>query len=161
MTPQTIAQNIGFALPQDYNAARLLWDNDPARLAILHDAGRWTYGDLQAEAARIGNALLAAGSVPGDRVLLYLEDHPVYPAAIMGAMRAGLVAMLINTLSTQELMQAPAPGRTRPRSCQNIQASAQIWRSGCIHPALPANPRASCTNMRMRPILPIPMPVMC
>lgn len=104
MTPQTIAQNIGFALPQGYNAARLLWDNDPARLAILHDAGRWTYGDLQAEAARIGNALLAAGSVPGDRVLLYLEDHPVYPAAIMGAMRAGLVPMLINTLSTQELI---------------------------------------------------------
>lgn len=104
MSAQDLARKIGFDLPDQYNASRLLWDNDPDRLAILHDAGRWTYGDLQGEAARIGNALLAAGSQPGDRVLLYLEDHPVYPAAIMGAMRAGLVPMLINTLSTQDLV---------------------------------------------------------
>jgi benzoate-CoA ligase family protein len=103
MTPLDLAASVGFDLPEQYNAARLLWDNDPARTAIHHDDGVWTYGEVQAEAARIGNALLASGCVPGDRVLLYLDDHPVYPAAIMGAMRAGLVPMLINTLSTQEL----------------------------------------------------------
>ena len=104
MTAADLARHVGFDLPDSYNAARLLWDNDPERLAILHDDGNWTYGALQAEAARIGNALIGAGCTPGDRVLLYLDDHPVYPAAIMGAMRAGLVPMLINTLSTQELV---------------------------------------------------------
>ncbi len=103
MTPHALATSAGFDLPETYNAARLLWDNDPARMAILHDDGAWTYGDVQSEAARIGNALLKT-CAPGDRVLLYLDDHPVYPAAIMGAMRAGLVPMLINTLSTQELV---------------------------------------------------------
>lgn len=104
MNAQDLAQSVGFDLPDSYNASRLLWDNIPARTAIFHDDGNWTYGAVQAEAARIGNALLAAGCTAGDRVLLYLDDHPVYPAAIMGAMRAGLVPMLINTLSTQELV---------------------------------------------------------
>ena len=100
---QELAAEVGFDLPRQYNAARLLWDNDPDRIAVLHDDATWTYGALQQEAARIGNALLSAGCAPGDRVLLCLNDHPVYPAAIMGALRAGLVPMLINTLSTQEL----------------------------------------------------------
>lgn len=93
-------------LPQIYNASRLLWDNLPAhadRPAILHAEGDWTYGALAAEAARIGNALRALAA-PGERVLLYMDDEPAYPAAIMGAMRAGLVPMLINTLSTPDLI---------------------------------------------------------
>ena len=104
MTVGRLAKSVGFEIPAQYNASRLLWDNDPDRTAILHDDATWKYGGLQQEAARIGNALLRAGCQPGDRVLLYLNDHPVYPAAIMGAMRAGLVPMLINTLSSQELI---------------------------------------------------------
>lgn len=108
MTPIDLAASVGFDLPEQYNASRLLWDNlaDRAdRPAILHDKGAWTYRDLIAEAGRIGNYLLASGCAPGDRVMLYLEDEPAYPAAIMGAMRAGLVPMLINTLSTDELIR--------------------------------------------------------
>lgn len=105
---RALAEAIGFDLPERYNAARLLWDNLPARAdrpAVIADAATWSYGALAAEAARIGNALLAAGARPGDRVLLHLDDTPVYPAAIMGAMRAGLVPMLINTLSTPDLLR--------------------------------------------------------
>ena len=102
MTPQELARSIGFDLPQQYNAARLLWDNDPDRIAILHDDAVWSYGALQQEAARVGNHLLSIGCAPGDRILLFLNDHPIYPAAIMGAMRAGLIPVLVNTLSSQE-----------------------------------------------------------
>ncbi len=102
MTPHTLAQEVGFDLPQAYNASRILWDNLPDRgdaPAVLHDDGTWSYRALAEEAGRIGNALLTAGCAPGDRVMLFLEDHPAYPAAIMGALRAGLVPVMINTLS--------------------------------------------------------------
>ncbi len=107
-TLEDLARSVGFDLPEFYNASRLLWDNLPVRAdrpAIYGDDDTWTYGVLADEAARIGNALLNAGLRPGDRVLLFLDDEPVYPAAIMGTMRAGLVPMLINTLSTPDLVR--------------------------------------------------------
>ena len=103
-----LAKSVGFHLPERYNASRLLWDNltdNAERTAILADSGSWTYRELAHEAARIGNALRAAGVVPGDRVLLFMDDEPAYPAAIMGALRAGLVPLLVNTLSPPETVR--------------------------------------------------------
>lgn len=108
VTKASLAAGIGFSLPEHYNASRLLWDNLPVRAdkpAIYCDTGIWTYGQLADEAARVGNALLDLGCAPGERVLLYLDDVPAYPATIMGTMRAGLVPMLINTLSTPDLLR--------------------------------------------------------
>ena len=106
-TAQKLAQEVGFDLPDTYNASRLLWDNLPhhaERPAVIHDDGTLSYRQLAQEAARIGNKLLQMGCAPGQRVMLVLSDHPVYPAAVMGAMRAGLVPVLLNTLSTSEQM---------------------------------------------------------
>ena len=103
-----LADSVGFRLPEQYNASRLLWDNladKAAKTAVISDSGTWTYQELAHEAARIGNSLLAAGLEPGARVLLFMDDEPAYAAAIMGAMRAGLVPVLINTLSTPELVR--------------------------------------------------------
>ena len=102
-----LAAEQGFALPRDYNAARLLWDNlagNAGRTALVHDGGTTTYRALAAEAGRIGNHLRTLAG-PGDRVLLLLDDEPAYPAAIMGAMRAGLVPILVNTLSPPDLVR--------------------------------------------------------
>lgn len=100
----TLAAGIGFSVPDDYNAARLLWQHKGSDAPALHgDFGTWTYAELVTEAARIGNHLCSLAR-PGDRVLLLMDDEPAYPAAIMGAMRAGLVPMLINTLSTRDLL---------------------------------------------------------
>ena len=106
-TIQHLADTVGFELPEFYNAARLLWDNlqeNAARPAILHDTGTWTYAELADEAARIGNHLKKF-CAPGDRVLLLMEDEPVYPAAIMGGMRAGFVPILTNTQSPADLIE--------------------------------------------------------
>ena len=106
-TIQHLADTVGFELPESYNAARLLWDNlleNAARPAILHDMGTWTYAALADEAARIGNHLKKF-CVPGDRVLLFMEDEPAYPAAIMGSMRAGFVPILTNTQSPADLIE--------------------------------------------------------
>lgn len=107
-TIDSLAAEIGFALPDRYNASRLLYDGlkDRAdRFAVICGDSTWTYGELAAEASRVGNALLAHGAAPGDRVLVFLDDEPAYPATVMGALRAGLVPVFVNTLSPPDLVR--------------------------------------------------------
>lgn len=106
-TAADLARQVGFDLPETYNASRLLWDNlarNAARPAIHHETGTLSYADLAGLAARIGNALVQAGCKRGDRVMLLMDDEPAYPAAIMGAMRAGLIPLLINIQSPADLL---------------------------------------------------------
>lgn len=105
---ERLADGIGFSLPARYNASRLLYDHletGAERRAVICDDGTWTYRELAGEASRAGNTLLALGARPGDRVLLCLDDEPACPAVIMGAMRAGLVPVLVNTLSPPDLIR--------------------------------------------------------
>ncbi|SDJ55156.1 acetyl-CoA synthetase [Bradyrhizobium sp. Rc2d] len=103
------AREIGFAVPQIYNASRVLFDNlDKGRgdkLALIGPAGMRTYAELCAEACRWGNGLVSLGLQRGDRVLLFLDDTPAYPAVFFGAVRAGFVPLLINTLTPPDLLQ--------------------------------------------------------
>ena len=103
------AREVNFKVPERYNASDILFHNLAAgrgdRLAAIGPAGRWTFAELCADAARWGNALLSLGLVRGDRVLLFLDDTPVYPAAFFGAVRAGLVPLLINLLTPPDLLQ--------------------------------------------------------
>jgi benzoate-CoA ligase family protein len=103
------AREIGFAIPQQYNASRILFDNPGKgrtdRLALTGPAGTRSYGELCAEASRWGNGLHSLGLKRGDRVLMFLDDTPAYPAAFFGAVRAGLVPLLINTLTPPDLLQ--------------------------------------------------------
>ena len=102
------ALEIGFAIPQQYNASRILFDNlsngRADRLALTGPAGTRSYGELCAEACRWGNGLQSLGLKRGDRVLMFLDDTPAYPAAFFGAVRAGLVPLLINTLTPADLL---------------------------------------------------------
>lgn len=103
------AREIGFAVPQQYNAGRVLFDNlakgRSDRLALIGPAGPRTYAELCAEACRWGNGFASLGLKRGDRVLLFLDDTPAYPAAFFGAVRAGFVPLLINTLTPPDLLQ--------------------------------------------------------
>jgi benzoate-CoA ligase family protein len=103
------ALEIGFAIPQQYNASRILFDNlgkgRADRLALTGPAGTRSYRELCAEASRWGHGLQSLGLKPGDRVLMFLDDTPAYPAAFFGAVRAGLVPLLINTLTPPDLLQ--------------------------------------------------------
>jgi benzoate-CoA ligase family protein len=102
-------REIGFSLPQTYNASRILFDNlgkgNGDRLALTGPLGTMTYAELCAEASRWGNGLISLGLKRGDRVLMFLDDTPAYPAAFFGAVRAGFVPLLINTLTPPDLLQ--------------------------------------------------------
>jgi acyl-CoA synthetase (AMP-forming)/AMP-acid ligase II len=90
------ALEIGFRIPQKYNAGRILFDNllhgRGDRLALTGPGGTRSYAELCAEASRWGHGLQSLGLERGDRVLMFVDDTPAYPAAFFGAVRAGLVS---------------------------------------------------------------------
>ena len=92
-----------------YNASRILFDNLASghgdRPALIGPAGTRSYAELCAEASRWGHGLQSLGLKRGDRVLMFLDDTPAYPAAFFGAVRAGFVPLLINTLTPPDLLQ--------------------------------------------------------
>jgi benzoate-CoA ligase family protein len=102
------AREIAFSIPERYNASRILFDNlrqgRGDKLALTGPAGTLTYGELCAEASRWGDGFASLGLERGDRILLFLDDTPAYPAAFFGAVRAGFVPLLINTLTPPDLL---------------------------------------------------------
>jgi acetyl-CoA synthetase len=110
LVPRSAAgsREIGFSLAERYNASAILFDNVPHRghrRAVTGPAGSRSYAQLAADAAKFGAGLLSLGLERGDRVLLFLDDTPAYPAALFGAIRVGLVPLLINTLSRPDMLQ--------------------------------------------------------
>ena len=103
------AREIGFAIPQAYNASRILFDNlregRGDRLALIGPGGTRSYAELCADACRWGHGFQSLGLARGDRILMFLDDTPAYPAAFFGAVRAGFVPLLINTLTPPDLLQ--------------------------------------------------------
>src|SRR5580704_7315460 len=103
------AREIGFNIPARYNASRILFDNlakgRGERPALVGPGGTRSYARLCAEASRWGHGLASTGLKRGDRLLMFLDDTPAYPAAFFGAVRAGFVPLLINTLTPPDLLQ--------------------------------------------------------
>ena len=103
------ASEIGFTIPERYNASRILFDNISQgwrdRLALTGPAGTRSYAELCAEASRWGHGFQSLGLKRGDRILMFLDDTPAYPAAFFRAVRAGFVPLLINTLTPPDLLQ--------------------------------------------------------
>ena len=77
--------------PESLNAAVELIDRqDPARLAVVNDAGRWTYGEMSDRSDRIARLLVEEeGLVPGNRVLLRGPNNAMLFAAWLGILKAG------------------------------------------------------------------------
>lgn len=102
-------REIGFTIPYRYNASEILFrnllDGRGDRPAVIGPGGARTYAQLCEDAGRWGNAFLSLGIVRGDRVLFLLDDSPTYPAAFFGAVRAGLVPLLINFLVPPDLLR--------------------------------------------------------
>ena len=85
------------------NLAELVADaarRHPGKAALIaHDAVT-TWGGLDAGVSRVAGALIARGLRPGDRVGLLLGNTPEFAIAYFAALRAGLVAVPINTAYT-------------------------------------------------------------
>ncbi|WP_395075994.1 AMP-binding protein, partial [Hyphococcus sp.] len=84
-----------FAALRDSYAASL---NKP--FLTLPDSKTFTYGDLDHLSARMACALLSAGAKPGDRIVVQVEKSAENVSLYLGAMRAGLVYVPLNTAYT-------------------------------------------------------------
>jgi len=95
------------AIPRDYNfAADILERNlslGRANKPVYIDArGSWTYGQLADRVERFGQAMRALGIRREERVLMCLLDTIDWPTAFLGCLKAGIIAVPVNTLLTED-----------------------------------------------------------
>jgi benzoate-CoA ligase len=88
-----------------YNAADdLLGRNLSAgrgdNIAFIDKDGQYSYAELDRRAARAANVLRERGIVAEQRVVLCLTDTIDFPAVFLGAIRAGIVPVPVNTRMT-------------------------------------------------------------
>ena len=78
---------ICFSVPESYNASAVLFDNLSAgretNIALHSGDLRLSYAALCALSCQAGNALVRTGLARSDRVVMLLDDTPVYPAAFL------------------------------------------------------------------------------
>jgi 4-hydroxybenzoate-CoA ligase len=90
---------------RDYNAAVDFVDRNVAegrgdKTAFIDPSRNITYSELREAASRIGPVLARLGVEPEDRVALVLLDTVEFPILFWGAIRAGIVPVLLNTRLT-------------------------------------------------------------
>jgi len=100
------ADDVG-VIPRDYNfAADVLQRNlDAGRAkkpAYIDARGVTTYGQLADRVARFAAALRGLGVKREERVLLALTDTIDWPTAFLGCLKAGIIAVPVNTLLTED-----------------------------------------------------------
>jgi len=104
-----------------YNAASDLIDRNIAagradKPAFIDRQRRLTYGELEHETARIANYLRGLGLRHEDRVAMVMLDTVDFPIVFLGAIRAGIVPVPLNTLLTAD-QYAYILADTRARIC--------------------------------------------
>jgi benzoate-CoA ligase len=106
-----IAQEPGAAprvlVPRSYNAAvdfidRHVEQGRGERVAFIEDGRSTTYAALADLTARAASAIRGLGVMPEQRVMLCLHDTADFAAIFFGTLRAGAVAVPVNTLLTTE-----------------------------------------------------------
>jgi benzoate-CoA ligase family protein len=95
------------AVPREYNfAADILARNLRAgradKPAYIDPRGTWSYGQLAQRVERFGGVLRRHGIRREERVLLCLLDTIDWPTAFLGAIKAGVVPVPVNTLMTAD-----------------------------------------------------------
>lgn len=90
-------------LPERFNVAmpfidRHVGEGRGSKAAIRTAQETVTYAELAERVNRAGNALLARGLKPGDRVLMIVKDCPTFFYLFWGAIKAGIVPVPLNTM---------------------------------------------------------------
>jgi len=99
---------------------------DPGRAMVFHgsavhaSAGQWA-----ARSAGFAQRLRAAGLAPGERIVLFMRNHPRYLELLWGAWWAGLVVVPVNA-------------KLHPREVEWIVADAQARWAFVTHDVAPA-----------------------
>jgi len=98
LRPDTEAAAVALGLPARLNTGEALFAEHAVRRpdapAVISPDAAWSYGELERAVACIAGALNdELGLAPGKRVLLHGPNEPSLLAAILGVLRAGMVAV--------------------------------------------------------------------
>src|SRR6202161_410668 len=90
-----------------YNAVTWLLDRNvdegrAQKLAFTDTVSELTYGQLQQQSCRVANLLRRLGVRREERVAMIMLDTVDFPAVFLGAIRAGIVPVPLNTLLTSD-----------------------------------------------------------
>jgi 4-hydroxybenzoate-CoA ligase len=90
-----------------YNAVTWLLDRNVdegrgGKLAFTDPVSELTYGDLQKQSRRLANLLRRLGVRREERVAMIMLDTTDFPIVFLGAIRAGVVPVPLNTLLTSD-----------------------------------------------------------
>ena len=101
------SKNGGEAVVDSYNAVTWLLDRNVeegrgGKLAYTDTVSELTYGGLQAQTRRAANMLRRLGVRREERVALIMLDTVDFPIVFLGAIRAGVVPVPLNTLLTTD-----------------------------------------------------------
>src|SRR3984957_421734 len=102
------SQGIGMSeISGAYNAVTYLLDHNidegrADKLAYTDTVSELTYGDLQKQSCRVANMLRRLGVRREERVAMIMLDTVDFPSVFLGAMRAGIVPVPLNTLLTAD-----------------------------------------------------------
>jgi benzoate-CoA ligase family protein len=104
--PAPIRGAVG-AVPRNYNFAADILDRNlragrANKPAYIDQRGTWTYGQLADRVARFAAVLRALGVRSEERVLMVMLDTIDWPTAFLGCLKAGAVAVPVNTLMTED-----------------------------------------------------------
>src|SRR5919197_729298 len=87
-----------------YNAALDLIERNltarPEKTAYIDDQGSYTYAELAERINRCANALTGLGLSMESRVMVCLLDTIDFPTVFLGAIKAGIIPIAVNTLLT-------------------------------------------------------------
>jgi benzoate-CoA ligase len=92
-------------IPREYNAAHDLIERNlaagrGAKVAYIDDAGRCTYAELAALVNRAADMLARLGLEMEQRIVIAHHDSVDWVAVYLGAIKAGIVPVVLNTLLT-------------------------------------------------------------
>lgn len=91
-------------LPEEFNAADYFVDRNiregrGEKIAVRCEDRAFTYGQIQENVNRFGNALKSIDIRMEERVALLLLDTEIYPQAFFGAIKIGAVPVCLNTMN--------------------------------------------------------------
>ena len=139
--------------PAQFNFATHLFSLNAARAgktAYIDDTLTLNYGELETQARRFAAAMRALGVHTEERVLLVMLDTVELPIAFLGALYAGIVPVIVNTLLT------PAD---YVYMLTHSRARAVIASGAVLHAVSAALAEAQCEDCQLIVSKPVSKPV--
>jgi benzoate-CoA ligase len=123
---------------QSYNAAADLIDRNlidrADKIAVIDDLGRYSYREIAERVDRFAGYLAGLGVPVESRILLCLQDSVNFPVAALGAIKAGLIPVMVNPL----LPSSDLDYMLRDSRARLLVASAGAWPS--LDPVMAGQP---------------------